>query len=154
MRPVRSVLFCLVLSLPLLAGCTLMDRLTGGGPAESGQRPADSSRAEAPHSADAPGADSRKAALPPAEPADPKSFLTLSGSEVAARLGPPDLLRRDGTAEVRQYRSPACTLDLFLYPSDGDTLAVRHAELRGAGLDARGRQLCLGEMLQARALTG
>jgi hypothetical protein len=152
MRGARAILAAGVcFTLPLLGGCTALDRLTGGAAAPTeAAAPAGGTPTGTESRADVP--ENQTAALPPAKPTDPQNFLALSGPEVTARLGPPDLLRRDGTAEVRQYRSSACILDLFLYPADGETLAVRHAELRGPGLDADARRLCLGEMLQARAV--
>lgn len=141
----------LLLGLPMLGGCEMVDRITGRAPTAEPPAAAvqDSARAAEPDAAP-----DTLAAAPPVAPTDPESLLKLSDSEVTARLGPPDLLRRDGLVEVRQYRNADCTLDLFLYPDKSADLAVRYAELRGAGLDARGRQLCLGEMLHQRAVTG
>lgn len=61
---------------------------------------------------------------------DPAQLLGLSGSDVTARLGEPALIRREGQAEVWQYRRVRCVLDLFLY---GDVKQVEHVDLRDRG---------------------
>jgi hypothetical protein len=70
------------------------------------------------------------AALAP-KPVDdnPKQLFGLSGQRVAALLGPANFVRRDGAAEVWQYRAPECVLDVFLYRKDS-TLSVAHFDLR------------------------
>jgi hypothetical protein len=56
----------------------------------------------------------------------------LSGREIALSLGAPDFLRRDGDAEVWQYRAASCFLDVFLYV-ETDELRVAYAEARPRG---------------------
>ncbi len=60
---------------------------------------------------------------------NPKQLFGLSGKRVAALLGPANFVRRDGTAEVWQYRAAECVLDVFLYRRDA-TLSVAHVDLR------------------------
>ncbi|MAO93006.1 MAG: hypothetical protein CMM78_11330 [Rhodospirillaceae bacterium] len=84
---------------------------------------------------------------------DPMQFMGLNGDLLDGQLGHPDLVRRDGPAEVRQFQGGACTLDLFLYPQNG-TMAVKHVELRGASLDNLARRTCLAEMIRARTIAG
>ena len=84
---------------------------------------------------------------------DPMQFMGLNGDRLDGQLGRPDLIRRDGPAEVRQFQGGACTLDLFLYPQDG-TMAVKHVELRGAILDNNARRTCLAELIRARTIAG
>ena len=66
----------------------------------------------------------------------PNAKITLAtlpgmyGDYVATRLGAPQFRRRDGQAEIWQYRGSACTLDVFLYTDDGN-LKVRYVEARG-----------------------
>ena len=93
-------------------------------------------------------------ATPNARPVndDPMQFLGLAGDQVAASLGAPDLIRRDGTAEVRQFHGSACTLDLFLYHTNGVS-TVKHVELRGASLESDARRACLADMIRSRQLT-
>lgn len=81
---------------------------------------------------------------------DPAQFMTAGGDALREALGDPDLIRRDGQAEVWQFRGDDCTLDLFLYPVEGEALAVKHVELRG---EAEGeRRACLAGMLRARII--
>lgn len=68
----------------------------------------------------------------PVEPViddDPRQFLGLDGHRVAALLGPASFVRRDGAAEVWQYREPACVLDVYLY-REANGLSVAHVDLR------------------------
>lgn len=92
-------------------------------------------------------------AAAPVIDSNPDQFLGLQGDVVAARLGAPDLIRRDGPAEVRQFRGSACVLDLFLYP-DNNSLSVKHVELRGASLKQEERNACLSELIRARVVAG
>ena len=81
---------------------------------------------------------------PPAPPKPPQSasltrpaapalratseLVGLDSSMVEQRLGSPALRRRDAPAELWQYRSPLCVMDVFLY-SDGRSFKVMHVEL-------------------------
>ena len=85
-----------------------------------------------PTAAPAPAASKQTAAiaLKPAPVDDnPKQLFGLSGQRVAALLGPANFVRRDGAAEVWQYRAQDCVLDVFLYRRDS-TLSVAHFDLR------------------------
>ena len=88
------------------------------------------------------------AALPPLDD-DPDQFLGLSGPGVSERLGAPALVRRDRDAEVWQYRSARCVVDLFLYAEEDGPLTVRHAEIRNPALTKGERRACLAAMLRA-----
>lgn len=68
------------------------------------------------------------AILPPA--ANPDELLGLSGDEVTVKLGRPALIRREGGAEIWQYRRTDCVLDLFMY---GSAKQVEHVDLRDRG---------------------
>lgn len=83
---------------------------------------------------------------------NPAQFVGLAGDDIAAALGAPDLTRRDGPAEVRQFRGRNCVLDLFLYPASNH-LAVQHVELRGPSLSQSDRRACLAELIRARNVT-
>ena len=104
---------------------------------------------------------------PPPVNDDPDQFLGQSGVAVAGLLGAPDLIRRDGSAEVWQYRGTAegrsCALDVFLYGSDAVApartgtegiapggLEVRYVDLRGAAASFPERRACLAAMLRAQ----
>jgi hypothetical protein len=60
---------------------------------------------------------------------DVRELIGLERHEIQARLGDPALRRRDAPAEIWQYRSPLCVLDVFLY-RDGPAMRVTNAELR------------------------
>lgn len=79
---------------------------------------------------------------------DPAQFMNGGVAALREVLGDPVLIRRDGTAEVWQFRGDSCTLDLFLYPGDGGALAVKHVDLRGDAPDER--RACLARMIRAR----
>jgi hypothetical protein len=57
------------------------------------------------------------------------SLIGLATGEVQGLLGHPRFVRRDGPAQLWQYGTKACTLNLFFYPEDA-VLKVRHFELR------------------------
>ncbi|MGH6969416.1 MAG: hypothetical protein ACREEN_09980, partial [Stellaceae bacterium] len=53
----------------------------------------------------------------------------LAPAQVAALIGAPDLRRVDPPAEIWQYRSADCVLDLYFYDS-GDSSRMVYAETR------------------------
>jgi hypothetical protein len=57
------------------------------------------------------------------------SLSQMSDRQLTQRLGAPDFTRRDAPAEIWQYRSASCVLDVFLYP-EGGGLKVVHATTR------------------------
>ena len=79
--------------------------------------------------------------------AKPMKLIGLESRGLADRLGSPGFVRRDGEAEVWQYPSKSCILDVFLYRNDGK-LSVHYAELRGRGAAPLSRQACYLKMLQ------
>ncbi len=79
---------------------------------------------------------------------DPQQLLGLSGSVVAERLGAPSLVRRDGPAEIWQYKAAACILDVFLYADTGGQ-HVRYVELRSHGTTKEPRRHCFASLLKA-----
>ena len=60
---------------------------------------------------------------------DVSELIGLERQQLQARLGDPALRRRDAPAEIWQYRSSLCVLDLFLY-RDGQAVRVTNAEVR------------------------
>jgi hypothetical protein len=60
---------------------------------------------------------------------DPDEFLGFGPDRLLPALGAPDFVRRDGPAQIWQYRAKHCVLDLFLY-GEGDASRVEHVELR------------------------
>ena len=79
---------------------------------------------------------------------DPQQLLGLSGVAVARRLGAPSLVRRDGPAEIWQYRETACILDVFLY-TNTDGQHVRYVELRSRDTTTRPQRRCFAKLLEA-----
>ena len=58
---------------------------------------------------------------PPPPEFEPASLLGASSRDVEAVFGSADLLRREGRAEVWQYRLATCVVDYFVYPdADGN----------------------------------
>lgn len=92
-------------------------------------------------------------AAAPDEPATP-DIETLKGeasAQVTSLLGQPDFRRADKPAELWQYRSAACSVDLFLYPGDAGALTVDHLDVRTFGEEALSRQACFAAILKSRA---
>lgn len=94
---------------------------------------------------------------PPSPPPRPAlaDLVGLSDLAVVARLGHADRRRRDPPAEVWQYLTGSCILDLFLYP-DGAGQRVHHAaardQLSGRPLGLTGAEArCLGALILADA---
>jgi hypothetical protein len=78
----------------------------------------------------------------------PDRFLGLSPARLTRTLGPPSLVRREGPAQVWQYRAERCVVDLVLYPGESGP-AVRHLEARGRPSGAAADpQACLTRLLQ------
>jgi len=69
------------------------------------------------------------ATLPPVND-NPQQLMGLDHESLNEMLGEPALVRRDGDAEVWQYRADRCVLDLFLYGVDKK---VEHVDLRDRG---------------------
>ena len=94
--------------------------------------------------------------VPPAVPPPPKVYpppshlAGLYGEQVIGLLGLPGFKRRDDPALIWQYRTKACTLDLFLYRAgDGDPYRVRHFEARNRGKEAISMRDCFVNLLKA-----
>jgi hypothetical protein len=77
---------------------------------------------------------------------NPKQLYGLSGQRVAALLGPANFVRRDGVAEIWQYRARECVLDVFLYRQDA-TLSVAHFELRQRSTSTEVPRRCFAGLL-------
>jgi len=76
-------------------------------------------------------------------------FKGYSPDRVLPILGAPDFVRRDGNAQIWQYRATNCVLDLFLYKANGET-TVKHAELRPRAPGAESLDACYSRMRQER----
>jgi len=91
------------------------------------------------------------AARPP-EPVvndDPNQFLGLDRSALAALLGTPDLIRREDPAEIWQYVTLDCVVDVVLY-NRGPRYAVSYLEARDETAARQAPQPCLNRLLRDR----
>ena len=62
---------------------------------------------------------------------DSTALLGLARADVAALLGPPNILRRDPPAEMWQYQKEACVVYVFLFAAEAESdYRVRHVEVR------------------------
>lgn len=83
---------------------------------------------------------------PPRVNEDPQQLMGLDRATLSEKLGKPALIRRDGDAEVWQYRADRCVLDLFLY---GMNKKVEHIDLRNRGdEDEDSVSDCFNDMLR------
>lgn len=80
---------------------------------------------------------------------DANEFTGFSPERVLPILGAPDFVRRDGNAQIWQYRATNCVLDLFLYKSGSET-AVKHAELRSRVPGAEPLDACYSRLRKDR----
>ena len=79
----------------------------------------------------------------------PTSVLGLQARQLEEFLGTPKLVRRDAPAEVWQYRSAACVLDVFLYqdkPTAG--IRVKYAEARTSAAEPARTDECVNAIRQ------
>ncbi len=91
------------------------------------------------------------AARPP-EPVvndDPNQFMGLDRSALTARLGAPDLIRREDPAEIWQYVTLDCVVDVVLY-NRGPRYAVSYLEARDETAARQAPQPCLNRLLRDR----
>ena len=74
--------------------------------------------------------------------ASPKDMVGKSGTQITSAIGKPAFLRKDGEAQIWQYRGTNCLLDVFLY-REGGALKVKHAELRRRAAGGLSESACL-----------
>ena len=75
---------------------------------------------------------------------NPNRLIGMDGASVAALLGPAQFVRRDGAAEIWQYRNDHCVLDVFLYGRDH--LNVAHFDLRKRRNGAMAAETCFANL--------
>ena len=78
-----------------------------------------------------------------ARPVEARSLAGLSAKQVVALFGEPDFRRAEPPAELWQYRTADCVLDLFLYSDAGGVHVVR-SETRDRSLIQAGAGRCAG----------
>jgi len=82
----------------------------------------------------------------------PGDLIGMEAPALQTLLGTPGLVRKDDPAEVWQYRSQDCVLDIYLYP-DHDRLTVAHAEARAPKVKGDPLSACIAEFSQPRPKT-
>ena len=80
---------------------------------------------------------------------DPEEFIGYRPQRLLPILGAPDFVRRDGPAQIWQYRAENCVLDLFLYGKNDDS-QVRHVELRERVPGVEPVEQCFSRLRAAR----
>jgi hypothetical protein len=73
----------------------------------------------------------------------------LTGGELRAVMGDPDLVRDEGEAQAWLYRGPSCLLDVFLEGEREPRVVL--ATARAAGLERVPEEVCLRALSRARA---
>jgi hypothetical protein len=86
------------------------------------------------------------ATTPKVGTAPPPKVLGLKPQDVELLLGVPKLVRRDEPAEVWQYRSQACVLDVFLYPEATGAQQVRYLEARNMAAEPAVTDDCVNDI--------
>ncbi|HWK46762.1 MAG TPA: hypothetical protein VNT30_18725 [Stellaceae bacterium] len=61
------------------------------------------------------------------------ALVNLTRDDLTATFGQPDFTRADPPAEIWQYRSASCVLDVFFYP-EGSDMRVSYAATHSRGL--------------------
>ncbi len=74
--------------------------------------------------------------------ASPKELVGKSGLQITSAIGAPAFRRKDGDAQIWQYRGTNCLLDVFLY-KNGAALKVKYAELRRRASGGLSESACL-----------
>lgn len=85
------------------------------------------------------------AAAPKSGMGAPPKVLGLKPHDVQELLGMPKLVRRDDPAEVWQYRSDACVLDVFIYPV-ATGAQVRYLEARTVAAEPARTDECVNNI--------
>jgi len=85
--------------------------------------------------------------------ASPKDMVGKSGTQITSAIGAPAFQRKDGTAQIWQYRGTNCLLDVFLY-KEGASLKVKHAELRRRASGGLTESACLANAVSTGKAKG
>ena len=85
-----------------------------------------------------------------AGPADEAGRLIgLDAGRLQGMFGRPGLVRSDAPAEIWQYRSHGCVLDLFLY-QDKDGMRLHYLEARDGTAQAAATPACVDAVMASR----
>jgi hypothetical protein len=88
----------------------------------------------------------------PPDPVHSASILGLDGGAVRKLLGEPGLIRREEPAEVWQYRTASCVLDVVLYDQASGPRVV-YTEARTPTAEPTQADPCLSDVLTTRRST-
>lgn len=83
------------------------------------------------------------------DPVRSAAILGLDGGAVRKLLGEPGLIRRETPAEVWQYRTADCVLDVVLY-EHATGPRVAYAEARTSAAEPAATDACLSDVLTAK----
>jgi hypothetical protein len=89
-------------------------------------------------------------AAAPAGSPDLKRLSGLSDKDVQRVLGEPDFRREEPPAQIWQYRSAECVLDLFLYGETGQ-YRVAYAETHDRGFTRVSQTNCYAGLVNSRS---
>ena len=78
-----------------------------------------------------------------------KEIKGRKGESLLSLIGRPDFIRREGLAQIRQYRAKTCIFDFFMSGKTTDK-KVQHAEVRSDGVCKAPARGCFAELLQGR----
>jgi len=91
-----------------------------------------------------------RAPLPPPD-IDLGQIMNGGAGRIEGLLGRPELKRRERQAELWQYRSARCVLNLFIYPNGADQAPeVTHAEARARTGGRISPRMCLASLILQR----
>ena len=86
------------------------------------------------------------------DPVHSASIMGLDGGAVRKLLGEPGLIRRETPAEVWQYKTASCVLDVVLYEQDSGSRVV-YTEARTPAAEPTAADPCLSDLLTAKRTT-
>jgi hypothetical protein len=90
-----------------------------------------------------------QAAPPPPDPIHSASILGLDSGAVRKLLGEPGLIRHEEPAEVWQYRTASCVLDVVLY-DQSSVQRVVYTEARTPTAEPTQAGPCLSDVLTSK----
>ena len=90
-----------------------------------------------------------QATPPPPDPVRSASILGLDGGAVRKLLGEPGLIRHEEPAEVWQYRTASCVLDVVLYDQSSGQRVV-YTEARTPTAEPTQAGPCLSDVLTSK----
>ena len=85
----------------------------------------------------------------PTDPTRSAAILGLDSGAVRKLLGEPGLIRRETPAEVWQYRTAGCVLDVVLYDQASGPRVV-YAEARTSAAEPAATDDCLSDVVTAK----